>query len=116
VLQIVQTAPQSFALVRRHRGDDGRMTDTTLSTWPTKNSAHDALYAEAHGLIVGHGYTVPSEPLTRRQFLRDQGPTIGVVALTAMALIVGTFGFMAGGPSTTAAASPASYVIAAADR
>jgi hypothetical protein len=122
VLQIVQTpdSPQSFALIRRHRGVDGRMTDTVLSRWPTRNSAHDALYDESKGIICGPGYTVPSEPIaiTRRQFVRDQGPTAGVVALTALALIVGAFGFMTAGPSTTAAAngSAQTYIVTTLDR
>jgi hypothetical protein len=54
VLEIIHTpdAPQSFALIRRHRGLDGRMTDTILSRWPTKNGAHDAMYDELHAIIV----------------------------------------------------------------
>jgi hypothetical protein len=49
VLEIVQLpdAPQSFALVRRHRSGT-----TTLSTWPTRNSAHDALYDELHAIVI----------------------------------------------------------------
>ena len=54
MLEIIQLpdAPQYFALVRKHRGLDGRMTDTVLSRWPTKNGAHDALYDELHAIIV----------------------------------------------------------------
>jgi hypothetical protein len=49
VLEIVQLpdAPQSFALVRRHR-----CGITLISKWPTRNAAHDAMYDELHATIV----------------------------------------------------------------
>jgi hypothetical protein len=54
MLEIIQTpdAAQSFALVRRHRTVDGRVTETVLSRWPTKNAAHDSLYDELHAIIL----------------------------------------------------------------
>ena len=44
-LKIIQLpdAPQSFALIRRTHD-----RTIVLSRWPTKNSAFDAHYAEAH--------------------------------------------------------------------
>ena len=58
MLEVVSTSDHVHALVRRHRSAlTGRMVDTTLSRWPTKNAAHDALYAEIHGLILPHGAT-----------------------------------------------------------
>ena len=52
MLEVIATSDPAapYALSRRHLGFDGRMRDTILSTWPTKNAAHDALYAEIHGL------------------------------------------------------------------
>jgi hypothetical protein len=54
MLEIIQLpdAAQSFALVRRHRDVDGRMTETVLSSWPTRNSAYDSLYDELHAILV----------------------------------------------------------------
>jgi hypothetical protein len=57
MLEIVQLpdAAQDFALVRRHRDVDGRMIETVLSRWPTKNGAHDALYDELHAIVIPRG-------------------------------------------------------------
>jgi hypothetical protein len=78
VLEIIQTpdAAQSFALVRRHRGLDGRMTDTVLSRWPTKNAAHDALYDELHAII-----------LPRRSRLLDRVVTVGGSVSACLTLV-----------------------------
>jgi hypothetical protein len=49
MLAVIAQPDNTFALSRRHRSlIDGRMVSTTLSTWPTKNAAYDALHTEHH--------------------------------------------------------------------
>ena len=81
MLEVIATSDPSapYALSRRHRSPiDGRMVDTVISRWPTRNSAHDAWYAEVHGLIVG-------KPAARSA----TAVTAGIVATTALAICIG---------------------------
>jgi hypothetical protein len=110
VLEIVQLpdAPQSFALVRRHRSGT-----TTLSTWPTRNAAHDSLYDELHAIIV------PRRSRRLERMVTSGGSIAAVLTLALVALIGGAW---LGSPAYDAdpgmaiaaalhPASPASYVI-----
>jgi hypothetical protein len=101
MLEVIQTSDPArpFALQRRHRGFDGRMVDTIVSRWPTKNAAFDAHYAEVRGLIL------PPEPLviTKRQVLRERSITASIVAVTVAAISIGCAGLWWGASGTTEA-------------
>jgi hypothetical protein len=73
VLEVIATpdAPQSFALVRRHR-----CAITTISTWPTRNAAHDAMYDELRAII-----------LPRRSRRLDRVVTIGGSVSACLTLV-----------------------------
>ena len=73
MLEVIATpnAPQSFALVRRHR-----CGITLISTWPTRNAAHDALYDELYAII-----------LPRRSRRLDRVVTIGGSVSACLTLV-----------------------------
>jgi hypothetical protein len=111
VLEIVQLpdAPQSFALVRRHR-----CGITTISTWPTRNAAHDALYDELHAIIL------PRRSRRLERVVTTGGTVAAVLTLAVVALVGGAWlGFPAydADPGMAIAAAlhptktPAAYVI-----
>jgi hypothetical protein len=110
VLEIIQTPDdaQSFALIRRHPGLDGRMAETVLSRWPTKNSAFDALYAELHAILV------PRRSRRLERAVTMGGSIAAILSLALVALIGGAWldtstATADGGIERTAA--PASYAI-----
>jgi hypothetical protein len=82
VLEIIQTpdAPQSFALIRRHRSGI-----TTISTWPTRNAAHDALYDELHAIII------PRRSRRLERVVTIGGSIAAVLTLALVALIGGAW-------------------------
>ena len=47
-------------LACRHRNVSGRMTDTVLGRYHTKNSAFDSMYDEVSGLILPHNVSLRS--------------------------------------------------------
>jgi hypothetical protein len=96
MLEIVQLpdAPQSFALTRRHRNASGRMVDTTLSIWPTRNAAHDALYDELHAILIPR----------RSRRLERVADTGGTVAACLTLVAVALAGLLWFGASDTAGA------------
>ena len=77
MLEIIQTpdAPQSFALVRRHR-----CGITTISTWPTLNSAYDAHYAELHAILI------PRRSRRLERIVTVGGPVSACLTLITVAL------------------------------
>jgi hypothetical protein len=95
MLEIIAQPDNTFALIRRHRGIDGRMVDTVISRWPTRNSAYDALYDTLHAKLR----------------LADH-VTAGVIVATAAAIIIGACGLWYG--SDIASATPsAPYAVTA---
>jgi hypothetical protein len=77
VLEVIATpdAPQSFALVRRHR-----CGITTISSWPTRNAAHDALYDELHAIIL------PRRSRRLERIVTIGGSVAACLSLAAVAL------------------------------
>jgi hypothetical protein len=81
-------------LARRHRNVSGRMTDTVLGRYHTKNSAFDSMYDEVSGLILPHNATaIPAEPLfVGKPASSATTITAGIVATTVAALAIGALG------------------------
>jgi hypothetical protein len=109
MLEVISTSDPAkpFALMRRHRNAAGRMVDTIISTWPTKNAAHDALYAEIHGLRSAR------HPRLER-VVTTGGTVAAVLTLAAVALAGGAW--LVASTATAdegieRAAAPASYAI-----
>jgi hypothetical protein len=114
VLEIVATSDPAkpFALTRRHRGLDGRMRSTTLSTWPTKNAAFDSYYDTVAGINCGPGYTVPSEPIVIEERLKPRDHiTVSIVALTVAAIAIGALGMWYGSSASAMEAATSPYTI-----
>jgi hypothetical protein len=105
MLSVIATpdAPQSFALVRRHR-----CGITTISAWPTRNAAHDALYDELHAIII------PRRSRRLERVVTVGGSVAACLSLVAVALA----GFLWLGASIDpgAAYTGAPYAIVTIDR
>jgi hypothetical protein len=87
-------------LAPRHRNVSGRMTDTVLGRYHTKNSAFDSLYDEVSGLILPHNATaIPAEPVfVGKPASSATTITAGIVATTVAALAIGALGLWCGSP------------------